>query len=94
MPGLPWPVWGPAEDVGPGDGWVQAAHLHLATEMVPPVAAIGMVGWGGTSMGAVPVTLGGAFSPAGLGDVQDKSRFLPLHWDLPGGLDFLYVPGG
>ena len=84
------------EDVGSGDGWVQAAHPCLAAEMVPAVVAgsYSQPGWVGRSMGALPITLGDAFSPAGLGDVEDKSRFLPLHWDLPAGLDFSYVPGG
>lgn len=72
---------------------MQAAHLHLAAEMVPPVVVGSVVDWGGTSMGALPIALGDAFSPAGLGDVEDKSRFLPLCWDLPVGLDLSYVPG-
>lgn len=88
MPGLPWPAWGQADDVSLGDGWVQAAHLHLAKERVPAVIAAAW--WVGVAQtwGALPVTLGDAFFPAGLGVVEDKSRLLPLHWDLPVGLDF------
>lgn len=88
-PGLPWPGWGQAEDVGPGDGWVQAACPCFTVEMVPPIVAGSMVGWGGTSMGALLIALGDAFCPAGLGDVGDKSTFLPLPWDLPSRLGFL-----
>lgn len=80
VPGLPRPGWRREEAAGPGDGWAQPGHRR--GDGPPPVVASSVVGWGGTGMGALPVAPGDALSPAGLGDVEDESRFLPLHWDL------------
>lgn len=76
-------------------GWMGASSVSLRRRGDgPPYCSWQHGGLGGTSMGALLITLGDAFCPAGLRDVGDKSMFLPLPWDLPAGLDFSYVPGG